>query len=86
MVAKTQNPFIHDPIFEEFTVPSLMDFMDEMRDNFKMLNEKVDTLERKYNTMTEERNVTRKAASKVSQLVSVNKSKQQRQMCKVIWW
>ena len=27
-VAKTQNPSVHDPQFEEFTVPSLDDFVD----------------------------------------------------------
>ena len=34
-VAKTQNPSVYDPCFEEFTVSSLADFVDG--DRYKML-------------------------------------------------
>lgn len=59
----------------------LLDFITEMRENFKMLHEKVDTLERKYNTLTEERNVTKTAGNKDSQPVSVNSSQNNKGKC-----
>ena len=50
-MAKTQNPSIHDPMFEEFTIPSLYDIEDGDRD--KVLLCPIRTF-RKYLSWTEQ--------------------------------